>query len=99
MDPIALMVAIYLSIVYMLLYMLFTIYPIVFQEMRGWNSGVGQLPLIGVAIGAVIGGAIIWANSRRLERGHKGEPEDRLPVAMLGGVLFPVTMFVSGSCF
>jgi DHA1 family multidrug resistance protein-like MFS transporter len=46
-DTISLLCAIYLSVVYTLLYMLFTIYPIIFQEERGWNSGVGELPLIG----------------------------------------------------
>lgn len=96
-DPISLFVAIYLSVVYTLLYMLFTIYPIVFQQKRGWNSGVGELPLIGTVIGAVIGGMLIFANSARdkkkLERGHKGVAEDRLPVAMFGGILFPITMF------
>jgi MFS transporter, DHA1 family, multidrug resistance protein len=44
-DPISFLIAIYLSVVYTLLYMLFTIYPIVFQQKRGWNSGVGELPL------------------------------------------------------
>ncbi|KAH6706310.1 major facilitator superfamily domain-containing protein, partial [Leptodontidium sp. MPI-SDFR-AT-0119] len=96
-DPISLAVAVYLSVVYALLYMLFTIYPIVFQQKRGWNSGVGELPLIGTAIGAAIGGSIIFAVSvrdrKKLEAGHKGVPEDRLPVAMLGGVMFPITMF------
>ncbi|PBP24401.1 benomyl/methotrexate resistance protein [Diplocarpon rosae] len=96
-DPISFFVAIYLSVVYALLYMLFTIYPIVFQQKRGWNSGVGELPLIGIVIGAVIGGAIIFAMSardrKRLEAGHTGVPEDRLFVAMSGGILFPITMF------
>lgn len=96
-DPISFAVAIYLSVVYALLYMLFTIYPIVFQQKRGWNSGVGELPLIGTAIGAAIGGSIIFAVSardrKRANAGHKGVPEDRLPVAMLGGILFPITMF------
>jgi hypothetical protein len=96
-DPISFAVAVYLAVVYALLYMLFTIYPIVFQQRRGWNSGVGELPLLGTAIGAVIGGSIIFANTardrRKAESGHKGVPEDRLPVAMLGGVMFPITMF------
>ncbi|GAB7354439.1 hypothetical protein MBLNU459_g4928t1 [Dothideomycetes sp. NU459] len=96
-DPISFAVAVYLSVVYCLLYMLFTIYPIVFQQKRQWNSGVGELPLIGYAIGAFIGGSIIFAVSardrKRMEAGHKGVPEDRLPVAMIGGVLFPITMF------
>ncbi|GAB7341290.1 hypothetical protein MBLNU457_7561t1 [Dothideomycetes sp. NU457] len=96
-DPISFATAVYLSVVYALLYMLFTIYPIVFQQKRGWNSGVGELPLIGTAIGAVIGGAIVFANSKRdmkkTAAGHKAVPEDRLIIAMIGGIMFPVTMF------
>lgn len=96
-DPISFLVAIYLSVVYTLLYMLFTIYPIVFQEKRGWNAGVGELPLIGTVIGACLGGMVIFAQStrdrKRIAAGHKISPEERLPVAMLGGVLFPITMF------
>ena len=96
-DPISFLVAVYLSVVYMLLYMLFTIYPIVFQQKRGWNSGVGELPLLGTVIGAMIGGGIIFAVSsrdqRRLLEGHKHRAEDRLPVAMFGGCSFAVTMF------
>ncbi|KAK5371302.1 hypothetical protein LTR20_006702 [Exophiala xenobiotica] len=96
-DPISLLVAIYLSVVYLLLYMLFTIYPIVFQQKRGWNSGVGELPLIGTAIGACIGGAIVFYTSSRDKKkmlaGIPRTPEDRLPLAMLGGILFVITMF------
>ena len=96
-DPISLLCAIYLSVVYMLLYMLFTIYPIVFQQKRHWNSGVGELPLIGTSVGACIAGGIIFAVStrdkKRMLAGYKGRAEDRLPVAMFGGILFAVTMF------
>ncbi|KAN0107893.1 MFS multidrug transporter-like protein [Hyaloscypha variabilis] len=96
-DPISFATAVYLSVVYTLLYMLFTIYPIVFQQKRGWNSGVGELPLIGTVIGAVMGGGLIFWNSarerKRQEAGHRSRPEDRLLVAMVGGVLFPITMF------
>lgn len=96
-DPISFLVAIYLSVVYVLLYMLFTIYPIVFQQKRGWNAGVGELPLLGTAIGGCMGGAIIFLVSSRdkkkMEAGVPRRPEDRLPVAMFAGVLFAVTMF------
>jgi DHA1 family multidrug resistance protein-like MFS transporter len=96
-DPIAFFVAIYISIIYTLLYMLFTIYPIVFQQKRGWNSGVGELPLIGTAIGACLAGAIIfWTSNRdrkKMEAGYQRRAEDRLPLAMIGGVMFAVTMF------
>lgn len=100
-DPISLLCAIYMAVVYTLLYMLFSIYPIVFQEKRGWNSGVGELPLIGTVIGACLGGLIVlWDTKRRdkmIQRGkatlHTFEPEDRLLLAMIGGIGFAITMF------
>ncbi|KAJ5724773.1 hypothetical protein N7493_006501 [Penicillium malachiteum] len=101
LDPISFLCAIYMSVVYTLLYMLFTIYPIVFQEKRGWNSGVGELPLLGTIVGALIGAAIVLVDTRRqqkkIERGERrmedATPEDRLPLAMIGGVGFSICMF------
>ncbi|KAK6065412.1 major facilitator superfamily transporter [Seiridium cupressi] len=96
-DPISFLVAIYMSIVYTLLYMLFSIYPIVFQQRRGWNAGVGELPLIGTAVGSFFGAAIVVIDSRhkarKVAKGQELTPEDRLPLAMIGGVGFAVTMF------
>lgn len=100
-DPISLLCAIYLAVIYTLLYMLFSIYPIVFQERRGWNSGVGELPLIGTVVGAILGGSIVLYDTRRrtkkIERGEikadDMEPEDRLPLAMVGGIGFAAAMF------
>ncbi|KAI1262769.1 MFS general substrate transporter [Xylariaceae sp. FL1019] len=96
-DPISFLCAIYMSVVYALLYMLFSIYPIVFQDMRGWNAGVGELPLLGTAIGAAIGSVITVIDSRmkakKLKNGGKIVPEDRLTLGILGGVGFPITMF------
>ena len=96
-DPISFLVAIYISVVYILHYMLFTIYPIVFLQKRGWNSGVGELPLVGAVVGAATGGAIVFAASnhdnKRMLAGIKPVPEDRLPLAMGGGISFAVFMF------
>ncbi|KAJ4267787.1 hypothetical protein NW762_003902 [Fusarium torreyae] len=91
-DTISLLCAIYMSVVYTLLYMLFSIYPIVFQQKRGWNAGVGTI------IGALIGGVIVLIDThirkKKIEQGGKQmEAEDRLPLAMIGGVGFAVTMF------
>lgn len=96
-DPIAVAVNITVAVVYLLVYMLFTIYPIIFIQKRGYNSGVGELPLIGVVLGAAIGGVVVFyitsRDRKRLERGHEAKPEDRLPVAMIGGVVLPLSMF------
>ena len=89
--------AIYLAVVYLLLYMLFSLYPIIFQKHRGWNSGVGELPLIGTVVGAFIGAIVILFDSRhqvkKMEAGKIIKPEDRLPVAMVGGIGFAACMF------
>lgn len=76
--------------------MLFTIYPIVFQQRRGWNPGVGALPLIGQLVGAIFAGALVFYEStlgrKRMLAGIERMPEERLPLAMVGSVLFPITM-------
>ncbi|KAL4995519.1 major facilitator superfamily domain-containing protein [Aspergillus recurvatus] len=96
-DTISFLCAIYISFVYLLLYMLFSIYPFVFREKRGWNSGVGQLPLIGTVVGALLGGIVVLAQSRRQAkkamRGEEVKPEDRLVIAKIGGVVFAASIF------
>lgn len=92
-DPISLLVAIYVSVVYTLIYMLFTIFPIIFQEKRGWNTGVGELPLLGVVIGAGILIAISANDRKRQARGHVACAEDRLQGACPGATIFPIVMF------
>lgn len=102
LDPINFFVAIYYSIVYTLLYMLFSIYPIVFQQKRGWNVSNGELPLLGVVIGACLGGIALFIHSTRVRRGGFDRqktphiPEDRLHGAMVGGCVFLVTIFWFG---
>ena len=65
--------------------------------MRGWNSGVGELPLIGTVVGAGIGACyVLWTSTqdkKAMLAGRPRGPEDRLTVAMVGGILFPVSMF------
>ncbi|KAF5686206.1 benomyl methotrexate resistance [Fusarium denticulatum] len=96
-DPISFCIAIYVSVVYTLLYMLFSIYPIVFQERRGWNAGVGALPLLGTSIGACLGGVfVLFDTMRQMKRAEKGKEivaEHRLPVSIVGGIGFAVSMF------
>lgn len=96
-DPISFLCAIYMSVVYLLLYMLFSIYPIVFQEMRGWNYGVGELPLLGTMVGPALGAVlVVWdsrATNKRIQAGGTLEPEGRLRLAMGGGVGLAASMF------
>ncbi|KPA42861.1 polyamine transporter 1 [Fusarium langsethiae] len=96
-DLISLLCSVYTCIVFTLQFMLFSIYPIVFRDMRGWNAGVSQLPLLGQVVGAVLGTIVIFVDSeRRRSKDAAGKtllPEDRLLMAIFGGVAFPITMF------
>lgn len=63
-EPIVLLVTIYMSFIYGIIYALLTAYPIVFQEIHGFNLGTGGLAFIGLIIGEVAGGAyILWTQT------------------------------------
>ncbi|RMZ88040.1 hypothetical protein DV736_g4740, partial [Chaetothyriales sp. CBS 134916] len=97
-EPIVLILTIYTAIIYGTLYMLFSAFPIVFQETRGWSQGVGGLAFCGVAVG-IISGVIynIFDNKRyvRIEQDSGGEapPEARLPPAILASFCIPIGIF------
>jgi MFS family permease len=95
-DTICFLCRLYSCVISALQYMLFTIYPLVFRDMRGWNAAVSQLPILGQAVGAVIGLVIVFGHTkRRKNKANMGRdmlPEDHMVLAMVGGVGFPISM-------
>ena len=53
-EPIVLILSIYIAVIYGILYLNFSAYPIIFQELRGWNTGVGGLAFLGILVGVFI---------------------------------------------
>ncbi|KAF2686298.1 MFS multidrug transporter [Lentithecium fluviatile CBS 122367] len=97
-EPILILITLYMSLIYGILYLFFEAYPIAFQEERGWNSGVGALPFLSITIGVLLGGSIIvFTTKTRFARklSHEGHvvPEERLIPMIIGGFLFPAGMF------
>ncbi|KAF9872692.1 MFS multidrug transporter [Colletotrichum karsti] len=97
-EPIVLLTAIYMAIVYGTLYMLFAAFPIVFQRGRGWSPGVGGLAFLGVAVGMIFAVIYTGFDSRRyikVSKAHGGfaPPEARLPPSMVGACLLPIGLF------
>lgn len=98
MEPIVLVLSIYMSIVYGTLYLLFGAFPIVFQLERGWSEGQGGLPFLGVLVGMVLaimlGGPLnkmyIKASAKN---GGIAPPEARLVGCMIGAFAIPIGMF------
>lgn len=73
-------------------------YPVAFEELRGWNLGVGALPFIAILIGVLAACLfiIIFTKTRFknvMEREGRVIPEERLIPMMVGGVLLPGGMF------
>lgn len=56
------------GLIYGLLYLFLSFYPIVFQGVPGMNSGVGALPYLGMLAGEILAGLYIAADSPRYNR-------------------------------
>ena len=101
LEPIVLSLSIYMAFIYGLLYLFMTAYPIVFQQIHGFNKGVGGLPYFGMIIGELLGGVAIlitqpWYNRKLDANNGVPVPEWRLPPAIFGGVAFSAGLFWFG---
>jgi hypothetical protein len=99
-EPIVLLLTIYAALIYGTLYMLFEALPIVYQEHRGWNQGVGSLPFIGVMIGVLCGVIYSLYDNKRYvgltaqnTDGLPPRPEARLPPCMVASIAIPASLF------
>lgn len=97
-EPIVLLLSIYMAIIYGTLYMLFAAFPIVYQQQRGWNQGVGGLAFLGIAVGMMIAVAYTIPDNKRfikVQEKHGGfaPPEARLPPCLIGSMALPVGLF------
>lgn len=100
-EPILVLITIYMSLIYAVVYLFFEAYPISFQEIRGWNLGVGSLPLLAIALGIVIGGGVTsyltkTRFARKLKETGQVIPEERLVAMIIGGPLFAGGLFWFG---
>ncbi|KKA31073.1 hypothetical protein TD95_005441 [Thielaviopsis punctulata] len=100
-TPICLMMSLYASFCYGIVYMQLGSIPIIFEEKRGWNPVVGSLPFLGIFVGAWCGAAFNifnqgLYNKASAQHGGKAVPEKRLPPMMLGSFLFAGGLFVTG---
>ena len=101
-QPIVLIMAIYMALIYGTLYLLLTTFPVVFQVLYGFSPGITGLTYLGVGIGNMlaifVGIPQIDVQFRRLTAKNNGvsEPEFRLPVANVGAIFIPVSLLWYG---
>lgn len=97
-EPIVFLLSLYMAIVYGTLYMMFAAFPIVYQEERGWNQGIGGLAFLGMMIGMLAAVVYtLWDNKRYIATQEKhfgfAPPEARLPPLMVASVAIPIGLF------
>ncbi|KAI0030043.1 MFS polyamine transporter [Vararia minispora EC-137] len=100
-EPILVLITIYTSIVYGVLYSLFEALPIIFMQKRGFTISQSGLIFIGVGIGSTLGALISLYTTRmypRLVREWRGfpPPEYRLYGGMIAGPALVVGAFWLG---
>ncbi|KAF1848813.1 MFS general substrate transporter [Cucurbitaria berberidis CBS 394.84] len=100
-EPIVLLITIYMSFIYGLLYLFLTAYALVFQGVYGWSGGVAGLAYFGMVGGEMIAFVVVVLDNPRYARKLAANnnipvPEWRLPISMVGGVLFATGLFWFG---
>ncbi|OIW34680.1 polyamine transporter 2 [Coniochaeta ligniaria NRRL 30616] len=98
-ELIVLLISLYMSVLYGLLYMFFVAYPIIFQEGKGYSAGITGLMFIPLAIGVAMSAMCApFVNRHYMKMVHKynGKPpaEVRLIPMMLSCWLIPIGLFI-----
>ncbi|KAJ5226410.1 hypothetical protein N7468_007635 [Penicillium chermesinum] len=97
-EPIVLLLSIYLSIIYGVLYLMFAAFPIVYEKGRGWSEGITGLSFVGVLIGILIAAGCTFPmyfryKKKVLSTTGRIPPEARLPDSFWGAIALPVGLF------
>ncbi|KAH8810837.1 putative MFS multidrug transporter [Xylogone sp. PMI_703] len=101
-SPIVFLMCCYMSIIFGLLYLLFTTIPLVFQSRYGWEPELTGLSYLGIGLGYFTGLAAIATTSDRSvvrltkRNGGKFEPEMRLPIMFVFAWFVPISFFWYG---
>jgi len=97
-EPIILLVSLYMSFIYGLVYCLLEAYPYVFEEFYGLHPRVSGLPFIGLIIGQVLACSFILSQhaayvKKLVKNNNVPVPEWRLTPALLGAPVFTIGIF------
>lgn len=98
LQPIVLVLASYMALLYGTMYLLFTTFPSVWRDLYGFNAGESGLTYIGLGLGFLI--SVVFGipqidktYNKLAKRNGQGRPEYRMPIANIGAVLVPVGLF------
>ncbi|KAF2119810.1 major facilitator superfamily domain-containing protein [Lophiotrema nucula] len=101
--PVVTILCMYVAVLYGTLYLLFTTYSFVFEEIYGFSTFAAGLVFLAGGFGTLLGLFYIGYYSDRTLRtraaaGRTVTPEDRLPLLILlpGALTFPMGLFIYG---
>ncbi len=104
-EPIIILIALYLTVIYIILFTFLNGYTFVFTEPYGFSEGITGLVFVGIAIGLCLASLLIpiiykWAKNDlakiKEQGGTRLPPEFRLWFAMFGAPAIPISMFWMG---
>ena len=100
-EPIIMLVALYLSVIYIILFTFLNGYTFIFTETYGFSQGITGLSFIGIGIGLCLASALVpliysWAKKDlatiQEQGGSRLPPEFRLWFAMLGAPFITISI-------
>jgi DHA1 family multidrug resistance protein-like MFS transporter len=97
-EPIILLVSLYMSFIYGLVYCLLEAYPYVFEEIYGFTPGISGLPFIGLIIGQLLAVTFVLSQhsayvKKLVKNNNVPVPEWRLNPALFGAPIFTIGIF------
>ncbi|CAG8092314.1 unnamed protein product [Penicillium salamii] len=100
-EPMVACVAVYASFTYGILYMTLELFPIVFEQERGFGPVVSTLPFLALFVGVCFAGLVNLGNQPRYARlvdaaGGKPVPEGRCAPMAIGAIVFAIGLFLFG---
>ncbi|KAJ5718474.1 hypothetical protein N7488_004120 [Penicillium malachiteum] len=99
MEPIVLLLSVYMAIIYGTMYMEFAAFPIVFEDARNWTESTSGLSFLGMVIVQTLGCVYSILDDARYKKianstkYGRPPPETRLIPAMVGAVTLPIDLF------
>ncbi|OJK00414.1 hypothetical protein ASPACDRAFT_28651 [Aspergillus aculeatus ATCC 16872] len=102
LEPIVFLLNLYISLIYGILYIWFEAFPIIFEDLHGFNAGQNGLAFLGILVGTIclaIPGYFYWKahyQVRYLDRNGNLPPEAQLPSACVGAVCLAISLFWFG---
>ncbi|RCK64630.1 Multidrug resistance protein 1 [Candida viswanathii] len=101
MEPVVLLIDIYIAMVYSILYIFFEVFPIYFVGVRGFTLVELGTCYFSVFVGALVACAAYLPIIKRMFtdkilRGEKVYPEVFIPLAIVGGCLLTSGLFIFG---